>query len=271
MQYIQTAEQAEQNAAVQMRALGYSDAQVTGRGADGGIDIRATGAVAQVKWQGAQVGRPELQRLCGARGTMSAPQMFFFTASSYSTKAVEYAAEVQMALFTYDPTGFLTPANAIAVQILIYKEGDPVQAEARYRKAADTGDTSAMVSLGHLLERQGDPVQAEHWYRKAADTGNTDAMFRLGRLFYEDDPVQAEHWHRKAADTGHTGAMVNLGVLLEWQGDAVGAEAWYRKAADAGDEAAMFNLRGLLERQGDAVQTEPWYGKAADTGDTDAL
>src|ERR1700730_13015875 len=119
MQYIQTAEQAEQNAAVQKRALGYSDAQVTSRGADGGIDVRATGAVAQVKWQGAQVGRPELQRLCGARGTMSAPQMFFFTASSYSTKAVEYADEVQMALFTYDPTGFLTPVNAIATRIQV--------------------------------------------------------------------------------------------------------------------------------------------------------
>ncbi|MBF6359844.1 restriction endonuclease [Nocardia farcinica] len=91
MKYIATPYEAEENAAVQMRSLGFSDARVTASGADGGIDVRASGADAQVKWRAGQVGRPELQRLFGARGKRFELQLFFFAASPYSTHAVSYA------------------------------------------------------------------------------------------------------------------------------------------------------------------------------------
>ncbi|MFB7876180.1 restriction endonuclease [Nocardia sp. NPDC056064] len=117
MKYITTASAAEQNAAVQMRVLGFSDARVTKSGADGGIDVRATGAVAQVKWRAGQVGRPDLQRLFGARGNRFELQLLFFAAAPYSAPARAYADEVGMALFTYDPTGRIVPVNAAAKRV----------------------------------------------------------------------------------------------------------------------------------------------------------
>ncbi len=44
-------------AATRMRELGFSDATCTGPGADGGVDVRATGALAQVKWKRGMAGR----------------------------------------------------------------------------------------------------------------------------------------------------------------------------------------------------------------------
>lgn len=48
MKYIDSPEAAEVNAVLQMRDLGFVDAQVSGRGTDGGIDVFSERAVAQV-------------------------------------------------------------------------------------------------------------------------------------------------------------------------------------------------------------------------------
>ena len=61
-------QEAERNAARWMRHWGFGDARLTSSGADGGVDVRARAAVAQVKFEASQVGRPALQRLYGARG-----------------------------------------------------------------------------------------------------------------------------------------------------------------------------------------------------------
>ncbi|MGW4125067.1 restriction endonuclease [Nocardia sp. NPDC004711] len=119
MKYIDNAAAAEANAAVQMRLLGYPDAAVTDPGADGGIDVRAKGAIAQVKWRTGQVSRPEVQRLFGARANNFDTQMFFFAASAFSRHSVQYADSVYMALFTYDPTGRVTPINDTAKRITV--------------------------------------------------------------------------------------------------------------------------------------------------------
>jgi hypothetical protein len=49
---------AESAAAAFMRRIGFADAKLTSSGSDGGIDVKATGAVAQVKMQWTPVGRP---------------------------------------------------------------------------------------------------------------------------------------------------------------------------------------------------------------------
>ncbi|WP_181724509.1 restriction endonuclease [Nocardia gipuzkoensis] len=54
-------EAAENSAAQHMRALGFPDAKVTPRGADGGIDGTSSRAIAQVKWHTAPTGRPDVQ------------------------------------------------------------------------------------------------------------------------------------------------------------------------------------------------------------------
>lgn len=94
--------------------LGFPDARVTPKGPDGGVDVTSSRALAQVKWQGAAVGRPELQRLFGARGHDSNKQLLFFAASGYSMNAITYADQVGIALFTYNPVGELTCLNGAA-------------------------------------------------------------------------------------------------------------------------------------------------------------
>ncbi|WP_411157656.1 restriction endonuclease [Nocardia puris] len=61
--YIRTPQEAERNAAARMREMGFADAAVTAGGADGGVDVRASRAIAQVKWRGGMVSRPEVQKL----------------------------------------------------------------------------------------------------------------------------------------------------------------------------------------------------------------
>lgn len=118
MDFIRTARQAEENVAAVMRRLGYSDADVTGVGPDAGVDVVSSTALAQVKWQGAVVGRPELQRLVGARGRDTKKSLLFFTASGFSQAAVDYAEDLEIALFLYDPTGSPIPQNLLAHKIV---------------------------------------------------------------------------------------------------------------------------------------------------------
>jgi hypothetical protein len=131
IEYITSAEDAEENAAEKMRAMGFTDAQVTGPGADGGIDVWSRKAVAQVKWRSAQTGRPELQQLYGARAGDHDQRLLFFTASGYSQAAIEYAKSVKMALFTYDPLGELTPCNKRARKLL----AAPISADESFASA----------------------------------------------------------------------------------------------------------------------------------------
>lgn len=81
---------AEDNAASWMRFWGYRDATVTPNGSDAGIDVRSRKAIAQVKYEAHNVGRPALQRLVGSRGR-GAEELLFFTGAGYSKAAIEYA------------------------------------------------------------------------------------------------------------------------------------------------------------------------------------
>jgi hypothetical protein len=112
--FIRTPRQAEFNAVARMRTLGYLDAHVCEPGADGGVDAISERALGQVKHRGAQVGRPDIQRLYGARGDRTHLDLLFFSAGGYSRHAVEYADEAGIMLFTYDISGELAPANSAA-------------------------------------------------------------------------------------------------------------------------------------------------------------
>jgi hypothetical protein len=109
---------AEQNAANWMRYLGFPDARITTGGSDGGVDVTASGAIAQVKFEASQVGRPALQRLVGARGLRHETQLLFFSGAGYSQQARTYADEVEMALFVYNLDGRVTARSSMARQLL---------------------------------------------------------------------------------------------------------------------------------------------------------
>ena len=117
---IRTAADAEVVAAEWMRWMGFHDARRTPTGPDGGIDVTAAGAVAQVKMHAQPVGRPDLQRFHGAsRGRRT----LFFSLESYTNEARAWADEVGMALFRFDLQGEPFPVNSLAKTMMAARDG----------------------------------------------------------------------------------------------------------------------------------------------------
>ncbi|MDN3025680.1 restriction endonuclease [Streptomyces sp. S.PB5] len=97
-----------------MQQIGYSDARDTGGGSDGGIDAKATGAVAQVKMKSRPVGRPDVQRLVGAAGRGEPQDLLFYSLQGYTSQALEYANSQGVMLFQFDETGAIWAVNSAA-------------------------------------------------------------------------------------------------------------------------------------------------------------
>jgi pyruvate/2-oxoglutarate dehydrogenase complex dihydrolipoamide acyltransferase (E2) component len=108
---IRTAVDAEIAAADFMRAIGFAGAKRTPSGADGGIDVIAAGVVAQVKTHMKPIGRPDLQRLCGAAKGRT---MLFFSLEGYTPEALKWGDLEGMALFRFDLQGEPSPINRAA-------------------------------------------------------------------------------------------------------------------------------------------------------------
>lgn len=107
---------AEHLAAEHMKALGFSDAAITKSGADGGVDVAGTDAVAQVKFHAKPVGSPDIQRLRGAAHGIT--HALFYAASGYSMAATAAATSTGIALFTYNADGSVDPANDVAREMV---------------------------------------------------------------------------------------------------------------------------------------------------------
>ena len=111
---IQSWGEAERAAADWMRQLGYKGAMVTRGGADGGIDVVSSTALAQVKYMRSVTGREDVQRLFGARGAKDDRALLFFSLAGYTKPAVEYANSQGIALFTYTIDGSFQRVNRAA-------------------------------------------------------------------------------------------------------------------------------------------------------------
>ena len=99
-----------------MLSIGFAGAATTGGSSDGGIDVLARDAAAQVKFQATPVGSPEVQRLKGA--AHSTEHLLFYSASPFTPAAREYADTVGMGLFRFEPFGRVQPDNAHARTML---------------------------------------------------------------------------------------------------------------------------------------------------------
>lgn len=97
--------------------LGFRDVELTRNGSDGGLDVVSRSAVAQVKREVKQVGRPLLQQLRGARGRHDDRQPIFYAASGYTEPATDYAYWNLVALFTFDDSGTICAANEWATSL----------------------------------------------------------------------------------------------------------------------------------------------------------
>lgn len=107
-------QEAEANAAKWMRAWGFTNSKVTPGGPDAGVDVRGSGAIAQVKFRTTKPGRPALQLLVGSHSRAAPEAMLFFSRSGYAKTAVEFAGAWNIALFSYDETGTPFPENKAA-------------------------------------------------------------------------------------------------------------------------------------------------------------
>jgi hypothetical protein len=96
-----------------MRYWGFDDATTTERGADGGVDVRASRAIAQVKAHQVPIGRPDLQRLHGVAVTERKLSLFF-SLMYYTPQASEWADGVGMALFRFNYACEPEPMNDAA-------------------------------------------------------------------------------------------------------------------------------------------------------------
>ncbi len=133
-----------------MRKLGFPDAAVTAGGADGGIDIAASAAAAQVKYQTAKVGRPQVQQLRGAAGDRL-PVFFALTSAGYSSSAREWAGANGVALFTYDFAGDLTASSRLAVELLERASFDPPTGAELERAMRPTHTAGSPCECGGVL------------------------------------------------------------------------------------------------------------------------
>lgn len=179
--------------------------------------------------------------------------------------------------------GSMTGMRRLAQMLVGY--GNVDEARSWLTKAADQGDTTAMVDLSRLYREgtiggQPDYLAARQLLEKAAQAGDGQALSDLGYLYQNGLGVPrnyeiARSWYEKSAERGNTTGMTNLGVTYEF-GLSVPQnfiEAWrlYEKAAALGDTNAMLRLGEMIE-SGKGVARDPagarnWYIKAAERGD----
>ena len=152
-----------------------------------------------------------------------------------------------------------------------------------YLKAATQGHGDAQVSLGLMfledlaqagMHRNAD--QARYWFRRAAESGDTRAMVHLARVLVDHNPqahgAEAIAWLERAADAGHAPAQYELARLLRGapgiEPDPLLALHYLHEAADRQHVPAMFALGLLLERGEGLDRTYPeqaahWYARLA--------
>ena len=114
---IRTPRDAELAAVASMKYLGFSDAQETPVGADEGIDVNSTRAVAQVKAYMVPVGRPDVQNLAGVAAAEK-KRGVFFALSGYTPQAIQWADKANVALFSFDLQGRPEAVNSVAHKLL---------------------------------------------------------------------------------------------------------------------------------------------------------
>ena len=164
--------------------------------------------------------------------------------------------------------------------------GQPRDAMAAYRKAADKGSTSAMVELGVMLATGApgpkDEAQARKLFQRAAEAGNARGVTNLAALAGASgapaDPAQARALLAKAADNNSAEAQFQLGLMLAngvgGPKDDAGARALFEKAAAQGHPDAL-DWAGNFAESGrggpeDRTAAKAYYEKAAALGNDDA-
>jgi uncharacterized protein len=155
-----------------------------------------------------------------------------------------------------------------------------------YRKAADKGNSAAMVELGSLLASGSagpkDETEARTLFARAAQAGNARGAANLAALSAEgggsSDPAEARAMLAKAVETNSAEAQFQLGLMMAngvgGPKDDAGARGLFEKAAAQGHAGALDWMGNFAEtgRGGpeDKNAAKNYYEKAAALGNDDA-
>ena len=119
---IRSPEDAELAARDWLRAHGFSDAEVTPKGPDSGVDVVSREVVVQVKAEMVPTGRPVLQAISGI-ATHAGKRAALFTLAGATVQAMEFAADAGVAVFRFDLQGLAKPQNAAAHELATLHAG----------------------------------------------------------------------------------------------------------------------------------------------------
>jgi hypothetical protein len=229
---------AEENAAAWMRWWGFPDAELTEAGTDGGVDVRAAGALAQVKAEATQTGRPVLQQLAGARRPGSTQALFFFSGAGFGKLALAYADDWEIACFTYDLFGAMTPANGAARKVLRQVEEREAAAE-RAREAATASEARRLAEEREAAVRRQREAPLAEERRQAARSTTAKADKRTTAERRAAD-AQAFADARRRADE-----RVEAALQASWRGTTSAQESTGRTAG--GPRGAARGARRITE------------------------
>jgi hypothetical protein len=96
-----------------IRFWGFEDAELTGGGADGGVDVESLGLVAQVKAGMRAIGRPVVQQIYGVAASRGC-EAAVFSLTGYTRAASQWADLNGVGLFHFDLQGEPAPINEAA-------------------------------------------------------------------------------------------------------------------------------------------------------------
>jgi len=121
--------------------LGYRDSRLCRKGPDGGVDVSASDAVAQVKAGDTPTGRPIVQQLYGI-ADQQGKKAVLFTVAGPTEEATAWADQGHVAIFQLDLAGRVRALNSHAQEMLTHAEGgltgwQAVAAELECRLAAN--------------------------------------------------------------------------------------------------------------------------------------
>ena len=203
---IRTFEDAEANAALWMRHLGFPTARVTRPGADGGIDVEAAGAFAQVKARTGAASRPEVQQLIGAVGRGTTAQLFFFSFGGFTREALAFAEANGVCAYTFQLDGSVAPQTSAALAALAAAPGwtGPTEDVASARPgnvcpAAPAGPAAAPTARGSGAGH-GTRVWCSICERSVP--GNADGSAPILHKAKRDGVLQQRGWRCNGVDRG---------------------------------------------------------------------
>lgn len=167
------------------------------------------------------------------------------------------------------------------------EEGNGVEAERYYKRAADCGHAAAQQNFANLLRLRGtakETLLANRYSQEAALQGNASAQFSMGLVFEQGDGedvdfAKAVYWYEAAVKQNFVKAIINLAILTEsgkgTAKDHKQAFTLFKRAAAQSSPVGMFNVGrcyhfgiGVKECGQKAVEA---YSAAAKLGNYNAL